>query len=151
MTNTEIPLTRGLVARVSPADFEWLSAYRWYAAPGRRTFYAATKINGKTVYMHRLVAGLVCVAVDHRDEDGLNNQRQNLRPCSIGDNSRRRWSPKTDAGMRGVWKKGSKFIAQIGHAGKFFYLGSFDTAEQARAAYDSAARERFGAFARGAL
>lgn len=149
VTPCEIPLTQGLVALVSPADFERLSAYKWHAVRGRRTFYAATSRNGKCIYMHRLVAGLICTNVDHRDDNGLNNQRENLRPCSRGENSRKRWTPKTESGMRGIWKKGRKFIAQIGHGGKFHYLGSFETLELARAAYDSAAREHFGAFAPG--
>lgn len=143
----EIALTRGLKALVSAEDFERLNAFSWHAVPGRNTFYAATKIAGKTVYMHRLVVGLVATAVDHRDDNGLNNQRLNLRPCTKGQNSQRRTSPKSATGMRGVWAKGRKFIAQIGHHGKFEYLGSFDTAEQASAAYAAAATKHFGAFA----
>jgi hypothetical protein len=43
---------------------------------------------------------------------------------------------------------GKKWIAQIGHNKQHFFLGSFDTPEQAHAAYCEAAREHFGEFAR---
>ena len=61
-----IHLTRGQVAVVDSADFDWLNQWKWSAhfAPCTRTFYAvrnAKKVNGKrgNIWMHREIMGCV--------------------------------------------------------------------------------------------
>ena len=151
MDQVAIPLTRGLFAVVDADDAALVAAHKWHAVPARSTYYAARRVGSKTIYMHRKILGLVeaasCVHVDHDDGDGLNNRRKNIRPCTPAQNSQKRASRKTPAGMRGVWPKGRRFVAQIGHAGKFHYLGSFSTQEAAQAAYSAAAVRLFGDFA----
>lgn len=78
----EIPLTRGLVALVDDADYlAVMKAGPWRAvARGRALYAVAAKRSGQ--YMHRFILGLTKgdgKQGDHRDNDGLNNQRQNLR------------------------------------------------------------------------
>lgn len=147
----EIQLSKGLVARVDEADARLIQGLSWHAVKARATFYAASKQGKKTIYMHRLIAGVhgagFDVCIDHIDCDGLNNSRANLRTCTRAENARRRHAPKDAAGMRGVWKKGEKFVAQIGHQGKFIYLGIFKTSQEASAAYQGAAKRLFGEFA----
>lgn len=147
----EIPLSKGLVARVDEEDAHLVQGLAWHAVKARATFYAATRQGSKTIYMHRLIAGVdtagFAVCVDHIDCDGLNNTRSNLRTCTRAENSRRRRAPKDSTGTRGVWKKGEKFVAQIGHQGKYIYLGIFKTSEEASAAYQCAAKRLFGEFA----
>jgi len=60
----EIPLTRGLVAKVSPHRFNELNAFKWSAQPSRDTFYAFRKSARKkgtprvSILMHRVILGL---------------------------------------------------------------------------------------------
>lgn len=82
----EIPLTQGMVAIVDDEDHLRLSKYKWYARRSINTFYARCslrRIKGKPrpyLIMHRVIlnapAGL---EVDHKDGNGLNNTRANLR------------------------------------------------------------------------
>jgi len=88
---------------------------------------------------------------DHINGNGLDNRRCNLRICSHSENQHN-GSPYVGCSSRfkGVhWRKDRrKWQTSIRNAGKPIYLGYFtDEAEGARA-YDRAARELFGEFAR---
>jgi hypothetical protein len=148
-----IPLTRGQYAIVDAADFEWLSRYKWHAAPRDAAggFYARRHEKGRNVWMHREIMnapeGMV---VDHIDGNGLNDRRCNLRLCTRTQNGRnRRKNRDSDNEYKGIWtdKKTGRSYAQIRFEGEQLYLGSFDTAVEAARAYDRKARELFGEFA----
>lgn len=147
----EIPLTRGLVALVDDEDAEWLGQWRWRVNQRRRNlFYAVTTIDGREAKMHRLLLrpqqGLF---VDHIDGNGLNNRRSNLRIASCAQNL---WnagkSARNTTGFKGVSRKKEKYSAKIRVARKLYHLGTFDTPQDAHAAYCAAARKHFGEFAR---
>jgi len=147
-----IPLTRGQFAQVDDADFDWLNQWKWSAHWGRNKFYAARMENRKTLLMHRVILGnLGCLDGEHKDGDGLNNQRWNLRPATRSQNSANR-SKTVDniSGFKGVcWDRfAKKWKAQIKRAGKMFHLGRFTSTEEAAKAYDAAALDLFGEFAR---
>ncbi len=86
--------------------------------------------------------------VDHIDHDTLDNQRINLRICTRSQNGMNR---KKDSGIKfkGVTfhKRAGKFMAQIYMNGKKYYLGVFETPEEAAMVYDKKARELHGEFA----
>lgn len=148
MTTIEIPLTQGLVARISACDAARVSQLRWHARRAPHTTYAAAKVGNRTVYMHRLVMGAVeagrGVHVDHKNYDGLDNTRENLRLCSPAQNSANRRTRKTYLGLRGVTAHNNRWVAQIGVAGQWIYLGCYDTEREAGIAYDAAAAVAFG-------
>lgn len=89
--------------------------------------------------------------VDHEDRDGLNNRRKNLRLCTFSQNlqNQKRYSNNT-TGYKGVsfHKIMDKYQAYINVNKKRFYLGYFDTPEEAHEAYCKAAIELHGEFAR---
>lgn len=148
----EIPLTQGKVAIVDDEDFEWLSRYKWcYTKAG----YAvrASRINGKrrTVYMHREIlqapAGL---EVDHINGDKLDNRRSNLRIVTKQQNMFNQRPRKGSSRYKGVtwFSRTQKWRAFIKIDGKFRSLGYFDDEKEAALAYDRAARELFGEYAK---
>jgi hypothetical protein len=157
-----VPLSQGKVAMVDDADFAAVSEFNWFAyCPGRPgLFYAMRNAghgrgNRRTQTMHRFICGLVPgdgFEVDHEDGDGLNNQRWNLRVCTHQENHRNLPKRRTTSTSRfkGVtWDAGKKrWLAQVYTGGRNRYIGRFDHEEQAAQAYDQAAREQFGEFAR---
>jgi hypothetical protein len=82
-----INLGHGKAAMVDAADFAWLNKHKWHAMHG--SSYARSTIDGKSVFMHRLImnapAGLV---VDHWNGNIWDNRRSNLRICTQAENLR---------------------------------------------------------------
>jgi HNH endonuclease/AP2 domain len=149
----EISLTQGKVAQVDDADFEWLSQWKWCALRVGHTWYAVrTDYTGgrkQMVIMHRLVVGRSDLRVDHRDGNGLNNQRGNLRLVTASQNrcnSRKRGGSSIYKGVC-LRKRGKHWQAQIANLRVQKYLGSFNSEVEAARAYDAAARELHGEFA----
>ena len=147
-----IPLSRGLVALVDDEDYEWAAQFKWCALPSCSTFYVPrTELPvRRVVQMHRLLLNAPPgIEVDHRDSDGLNNQRSNLRLATHAQNQRnRRAQGNNTSGFKGVCLDGKRWRAQINLQGRRMNLGRFAAAEEAARAYDAAAREHHGEFAR---
>lgn len=87
--------------------------------------------------------------VDHKDHDGLNNRRSNLRWATQSQNCVNTSKlARGVSGFRGVSKMRNKWHAAVNVSKKRIHLGTYVTAEEAAKAYDRAAREHFGEFAR---
>ena len=146
-----IPLTRDRFAIVDAEDYEWLNQHKWHVCKSRTTEYAVMYSDQKHLSMHRLLlnapAGLV---VDHRDCNGLNNRKSNLRLCTHQENS---YNQRPRLGgtsrFRGVClhKAKNKYIALIQKEGKRYFLGLFGDEIEAAVVYDIKAMELFGEFA----
>lgn len=148
----------GLVAFVDEEDFDRLSVYKWFAFPlpgskaGRHYAMRIFKLpDGRqsSERMHQAVAGHT--HPDHIDGDGLNNQRANLRRATTAQNgANRRSNVGSSSRFKGVtWHKGDKrWQASIKVDGRNRYLGSFRSEEDAARAYDAAAAEAWGEYAR---
>jgi hypothetical protein len=146
---TRISLTRGMAAIVSDADAKMLARYKWYATPAGGTFYAASAINGKTVYMHRLILDASTGDyVDHANGDGLDNRRENIRLCTQSQNMANSNLSRVSStsGKRGVYKHGRRWRVVVG--GRNNYIGTFSTLEEAVSARNDAAVRLWGEFAR---
>lgn len=147
-----IPLTQGQVAIVDDADFDLVSRYKWCALRSRHTFYAVS--GGSPQFrMHRLIlSARPDQLVDHRDGDGLNNARTNLRVCTHQQNQRnqvRARRPVKSSVFTGVhWlKRRKKWQARISDGSRRRTIGYFDDEVAAARAYDVAARAGYGEFA----
>lgn len=86
-----IPLSRGLFAQVDDDMFDYLNQWKWYAHKHGNTYYARRNDykNGKqkTLRMHNLIINKRSgMQTDHRDHNGLNNQRYNLREATTAQN-----------------------------------------------------------------
>ena len=152
-----IKLSKGMVAIVDDADFEWLNKLKWqYHYRGYA--YSATYLGGgranpkyKKLWMHRLVTD--CPEdkiVDHINRDKLDNRRSNLRTCTQSQNQMNsKIRESNTSGYRGVNKQGERWMARIRMNGKRLFLGLFDTPQEASKVYELAAKKHYGEFAGG--
>lgn len=106
-----------MFALVDDKDFEELNKYKWYARKSRKIFYATRNNNPRKlklpqIQMHRAIIGEIPEGkeVDHKDGDGLNNQRNNLRLCTISQNAMNKGNYKNNkSGFKGVcWNSREK-------------------------------------------
>lgn len=155
----ELPLTRGKVALVDDADFDWLNQWKWYASeakPGR--FYAVRFIwlkergAAKIVSMHReLLKVGPSIKVDHKNGNGLDNQRHNIRAATDSQNSANQFKKSgCTSKYKGVtWDRARrKWAVAIKQNGIKIHLGRFDDEKVAALTYDEAASKLFGEFAK---
>lgn len=151
-----VPISNGaLHAVIDIADIPLVEGRRWGRTRANGKCYAICRENtpdGRRVniFMHRLILqpqrGSL---VDHRDGDGLNNRRSNLRQCTHAENMRNTFvRAPNKTGYKGVWEHGAGFYASIQKGGQKKRIGPFSTPELAAAAYAGAATILFGEFAR---
>ena len=157
---------RGVYALVDEADYHFIvAAGPWHLyTPSksngrrkRRTRYARTMIPAdaqrprRSVYLHRWLWefwGLPPAEhIDHVGGDGLDCRRHKLRAATHAQNQRAR-TYRNRLGVKGVHRDGGRFVARIEVDGRRRVLGRFDSVEAAAIAYDRAARELHGEFAR---
>ena len=142
----QIPLGKsGKFALVDDADFDWLSQLKWRDSCNG---YASSGV--KSIKMHRLIMQTPKgMHTDHIDGNGLNNQRSNLRICTQSQNGMNRGAQiNSTSGNKGVFKRGKRWKSQIKVGKKIKYLGYFASKTEAAIAYNKAALEHFGEFAR---
>jgi len=148
----QIDLTQGFFALVDDADYEAAIRYPWRAvkSPTHERWYATAWVDGKTTYLHRWITKPAdCLHVDHRDGDGLNCQRHNLRPCTRSQNmANRTHAARNATGYFGVTKHRKRWSAMVKVKGCTFWGGDHDTPEAAARARDELAKKHFGEFAR---
>lgn len=144
----EIELSQSKVALVSDEDYEYLMQWKWkYVSSGsKKTGYAVRyvyegvvdgKTKNKTVMMHREVAKRMNLdlthLIDHRDRNGLNNSRENLRSATNKQNQENCTFRNNTSGHRGVsWcKKRRKWSAKIQHNKVRYSLGYYENKDDA--------------------
>lgn len=140
---------------VDEADFDLLRASRWYVYKrDRGTQYALRdRVDEKgTERLHRVLLNAPRGAlVDHRNLNGLDNRRENLRLSTTSSNLCNRGATKANkSGFKGVsWSaKDRCWRAVITFQRKWYFLGNFSTPEAAARAYERAALRLHGDFAR---
>ena len=92
--------------------------------------------------MHRLILGAKeGQCVDHINGDPLDNRKENIRICTLSQNSQNRRQRKDNtSGLKGVsWaKREKKWVSYIRSGGKHLWLGYFNDKNDAAKAYDKA-------------
>lgn len=127
---------------IDSADAPLIVSYEWYFARG----YAKSSAG----FMHRILLGNPPSDIDHANGYGLDNRRCNLRPCTDSQNQANRITKQHSSAYRGVSlvKKTGRWRAQLSVNQKYINIGYFGTEIEAARAYDAAATQHFGEFAR---
>lgn len=147
----EVLLTNGLIATVSNEDAD-LAQDKWVSLNG--SYAKHSGVQGEL--MHRIVYERIAGRslnkdeyVDHIDNNGLNNTRENLRLATNAQNLRnRKRHSNNKTGYKGVVAQDGKYRAKITVDGKRISLGMYDTPEEAHEAYKAAAVKYHGDYAR---
>jgi hypothetical protein len=152
-----LTLTQDKVTVVDVADLWLVGDSNWSAneKPGgiwyaRRSIWHPASATTRNEFLHRaLVRVPPGYVIDHIDGDGLNNRRSNLRVCTHTQNLQNSRSRANPFG-KGVFlgNRRGTYKAVITVNGRIIQLGHFPTIPEAKAAYDAAALEHFGEFAR---
>jgi len=145
----EILLSQNKVTLVDDSDFYTLSQYNWCAYKDCRNFYVVGRLrirgNRKMVKMHHIIMGYPAPGFvsDHRDGNGLNNQRYNLRFLTHRESCLNRKHTSRISKYPGViWmEKNKKWASQLWINKEHKYLGSYFTEEDAFNAYMAVVRK----------
>lgn len=155
-----IDLGKGFTTAIDDSDFDLVGLMKWRpsARRGSSHVYAQRMVWDKKekkircLLLHRVLMGaLPGQLVDHRDSNGLNNQRYNLRVCSRLQNNQhvRKVKTNTSSRFKGVCKRKdcNRWEAYIKINGSRKHLGSFVEELAAAQAYNAAATIHHGEYA----
>lgn len=93
----QIPLSQGHVALVDDDDFDWIANEGLWSARRHKSglLYAVRREDRRFIYMHRQIMELAMphgipagLFINHKDGNGLNNQRANLEAVTLRENTR---------------------------------------------------------------
>lgn len=139
-------------ALVDDEDFERINSFNWYLGRSGNTLYAARtfSVQGKKFvqYMHGAIMNRK--SIDHIDHNGLNNQKSNLRFCTVSENNMNQRKQENRSSIyKGVSfnKRTGKWKAEIQINGKRIHLGRFILEVEAARAYNAKAISLFLEFA----
>ena len=144
---------------VDDVDYNQLNKLNWFAVYDKKTkTWRAKRVCycwlNKKRYVVQMARQIIDAPrscnVDQRNHNTLDNQKKNLRICTVADNVRnRKMTMKKTSKHKGVHFLGrwNKWRARIGFNGKRIHLGYFFNEDDAGRAYDVAAKRYYGEFA----
>lgn len=149
MDSVRIALTRGHYALIDREDSWRVLMHSWCCRPDG---YAHATIKKKQVLLHRFIMKAKDgEEVDHENLEKLDCRKENLRLTTHSLNlANTRLNNLNTSGYKGIHydKRRKKWSAHIRKDQVRTYLGSFIIPEEAAKAYDKAAKNLFGKFAR---
>lgn len=138
-------------------DQDLINGHNWVIHKADRTFYVRATLwdkelkKSKYAYMHRLIINAMKgQQVDHKDRNGLNNKRNNLRLCNNSQNNANKPAKTTNkTGYRGVHfnKIRKRYMAYLFINGKRIFGGYFKKVEDAAIKYNELSLKYHGEFA----
>jgi hypothetical protein len=119
-----------------------------------QTGYRSIHVSGRRYQEHRLIFlwwhGVLPEQIDHINRNKSDNRIENLRRCTHSTNQINTADRPGASGLRGVRQvdKTGRWMARIYKDGKEIRVGTFQTMEEASAAYRAKMRELFFDFAK---
>lgn len=144
MSSVSLALSNTGFALVDQDDLRMLEGRTWAQVACGKKRYACTQIGKKRIYMHRFLLGVHEQSlpwVDHRNGDGLDNTRDNMRLASPALNS---YNRQSHGEYRGVFQQSGGYMARVAKE----YGGLYERAVLAALAADDIAMRTFGSDAR---
>lgn len=145
-----VPLTKGYEAIVDDCDAERVMAFSWHVQFTRGNPYAVRKFYNprRSVFLHSFILQPpLGMQVDHKNYDGLDCRRENMRIATRSQNSAYRRSAGGVSGFRGVFPYNGRWVVKVGAREKRQTVGVFSNKEEAARSYDNAALAMYGEFA----
>jgi hypothetical protein len=149
-----IKLTKGQFSIINSLDYDKIKNFRWFAMKPHKTFYAVCCIGTKKlthVLMHNLIFPCnMGHTPDHKNRNGLDNRRENLRQSTISQNNRNQSiNTRNNSGFTGVcWNKNRNcWWSRICFNGRHIHIGLFNCLAKAISARKQAEKKYFGEFA----
>lgn len=156
-------ISGGKYVLVDNSDYDTLARLPWFVQKGYACRYARHDEPGgrgegrhtpRLIFMHRVIMGNDLAAagigaeVDHRNGKRRDNRRSNLRVTNRLGNGRNK-GPRKGKRFKGISLcPNGRWIARLNLGGKRLNLGTYSTPVAAAQAYDRAASEHHGAYAR---
>lgn len=139
----EVECFDGQTFLISEEDLQYIIDYTWHIDKNK---YVITKLSsGRVVKLHRMILGILDNSeyeVDHINRITTDNRRSNLRLSDRSLNCFNRGvSSSNSSGVTGVYPLEGKWAAQISYKGTRYYLGLFDTVDQAAIARSKAEKK----------
>ncbi len=124
-------------------DLKWCVGNKKYVISGCRP----------TIQLHHIILGSppAGMEIDHKDQDGFNNRKTNLRFCTRSQNKMNTGHRSdTKSGYKGVYwnKSNGNWNVSICAKQSSIFLGVFESKIEAAKIYNRAALKYFGEFAR---
>lgn len=139
LSNTDV------LAVIDDEDAERIQQRPWsfHYSEGRGSGTIQSKKDGRTISLASEVMKKPGRMFDHKDRNPFNNQKENLRKCTLSQNccNRNRKNVKLTSIYRGVFfaKDRNKWRASIEINGNNIHLGQFSLEKDAALAYNNAA------------
>ena len=134
MANIEYLTRKGVLW--DPIDDPIVLSGTWAVSRVRNTYYVFGTINGRRTSLHRaIMRPRGKKVVDHKNGNGLDNRRQNMRIVTNAQNCRHRHRQQRNntSGHRGVFfdKRVGRWLVKFMVDGKYHYLGWYDSVSAA--------------------
>jgi hypothetical protein len=141
--------SNGLSVLLDDLDFVWASSRSWFARNDKTAWYIVGPhpVLKKTVYLHREIMGFPSGRVDHRNRNGLDCQRSNLRIATLEQSSanRAKLTRPATSKYKGIYwcKRKRRWRLEV----RKKFVGLFKNEEEAARVYDREAVKIWGEFA----